>query len=88
MSTDGEIVDVNVIIILAAGSHNLFIEKKASNRFELKLNSNLPGMMIPILLYSCILAFILLLGLYKNNRNVVFAAVLICQCNQFISGQI
>ena len=54
MSTDGEIVDVNVIIILAAGSHNLFIEKKASNRFELKLNSNLPGMMIPILLYSCL----------------------------------
>ena len=54
MSTDGEIVDVNVIIILAAGSHNLFIEKKASNRFELKLNSNLPGMMIPILLYSCV----------------------------------
>ena len=31
MSTDGEIVDVNVIIILAAGSHKLFIEKKASN---------------------------------------------------------
>ena len=28
VSTDGEIVDVNVIIILAAGSHNLFIEEK------------------------------------------------------------
>ena len=58
VSTDGEIVDVNVdvnvVIILAAGSHNLFIEKKASNRFELKLNSNLPGMMTPILLYSCV----------------------------------
>ncbi len=32
VSTDGEIVDVNVdvnvVIILAAGSHNLFIEEK------------------------------------------------------------
>ena len=54
VSTDSEIVDVNVIIILAAGSHNLFIEKKASNRFELKLNSNLPGMMISIFSYSSV----------------------------------
>ena len=75
VSTCGAIIGMNVGIILEAGSHNFFIEKKSFNRFELKLNSNLPGMIITIFLYSCV---ILLLGLYKNDRNIIFSAILIC----------
>ncbi len=54
VSTGGEIIGMNVGIIFVAGSHNFFIEKKSSNRFELKLNFNLPGMMITIFLCSCL----------------------------------